>query len=186
MGDCDSSTVTILDIVYDFDRKELKWGIPESVGFAEGTNECENPTGIYCETQEIPMTREVQRETSSSWTHTAGTSHTFSLGWKAGIPEVSEKELTYSATIRYEFSYDKTYTDTKSSSSTTSCKAKPGTYMKCNYLSRRAFIKVPFTLYYSNGDTSEGVYNGVDWSKLNPVGNVIYWMAIVLKQALAN
>ncbi|XP_026117896.1 aerolysin-like protein [Carassius auratus] len=111
---------------------------------------------------------------TSSWSMTNSFTATFSVGVKAGIPEVVEVSTGFSFTVGTESTYSHEYTDERTETLTTTVDVPPRKKIDVDITIGRAAFDLPYTgtviINCKNGSVlqyeTKGQYNGVTYTDI--------------------
>lgn len=154
---------TIVSFSYDIAVQQLMDSTPQVLGRTVMTNIC--PKGQLHRCPEQTKTLSVSRSTTSSksWEHAAGVSVTVGTEFSAGVPLLAEGSVSVDVTSSYEHTWGTEETETKEWTVEDECTASAGTRVTCEFFVTKKQVNVPFTIVWSTGQTTRGIYKGVDF-----------------------
>lgn len=154
---------TIRSFSYDINAIAMLSETPQVLGRIVITNHCPKVFLHRCPDQKKTLVVSKTTSSSKSWEHTAGVSVTAGVKFESGIPFVAKAEVSVSVTGSYSHTWGNTETEEKSWSVRDECVSGAGIKTTCEFFVTKKQIHVPFTIVWSTGEETRGMYRGVDF-----------------------
>jgi len=147
----------IVDFKYHIDQGRLASDKPMFTGQMVVTNRC---TGKHCTDQTKTFTVSRTLTNTNSFTWSSGMEISVGAEFSVGVPLVAEATISTSVTASTSFEWGKTTETSDTFEIEDPCVAGPGMETTCTSYVNKAVMDVPFTITWSNGKKTSGVYKG--------------------------